>query len=156
MSLAGPVMRLVNGLRQRLLALRKPLTLGVRVLVRDEAGRVLLVRHSYIAGWHMPGGGVSKGESASDAGLRELREEAGILADGPLRVLSFHARLRPWASDHVVVLEAVRWTGTPKPDGLEIVEAAFFPPDALPPDVNRATLRRLAEILEGREAAEHW
>lgn len=156
MPLPGSVMRAAHRLRLGLLALRRPLTLGVRVLVRDADGRVLLIRHSYVPGWHMPGGGVGKGESASAAGLRELREEAGITAEGPLRVLSLHARLRPWASDHVAVLAAERWSGTPKPDGVEVVEAAFFAPDALPPDTSPATRRRLAEILGGAAPAEHW
>ena len=38
-------------------------TLGVRVLVQAEAGRVLLVRHTYLDGWYLPGGGVDGGET---------------------------------------------------------------------------------------------
>ena len=34
------------------------MTLGVRAVVIDDAGRVFLVRHTYVAGWHLPGGGV--------------------------------------------------------------------------------------------------
>lgn len=136
--------------------MRRPVTLGVRVLVRDELGRVLLVRHSYVPGWHMPGGGVGRGESVSQAGLRELREEAGIEAESPLRIVSLHARMRPWASDHVVLLEARRWRGEPRANGWEIVETGFFPMDALPSGTTLATRRRLAEILEGADHAEHW
>lgn len=150
------LVRLVHRLRIAALAVRRPLTLGVRLLVRDEAGRVLLIRHSYVDGWHMPGGGVGKGESIQAAGLRELREEVGLIAEGVPRLVSFHARLRPWASDHVAVLEVAPWSGTARVDGIEVVEARFFALDALPDDTSPATRRRLAELTGGLGGDEHW
>ncbi len=54
------------------------LTLGVRGLVLDELGRVFLIKHSYVAGWHLPGGGVEIGETLATALARELREEGNI------------------------------------------------------------------------------
>ncbi|HRE19864.1 MAG TPA: NUDIX domain-containing protein, partial [Rhabdaerophilum sp.] len=58
--------------------LRRGMTLGVRAAVLDGAGRVFLVRHAYIEGWHLPGGGVERGQSARAALEAELREEANI------------------------------------------------------------------------------
>ncbi|HYC01960.1 MAG TPA: NUDIX domain-containing protein [Azospirillaceae bacterium] len=142
-------------LRLGLSRLHHPLTLGVRVLVRDGEGRVLLLRHSYVKGWHLPGGGVDRRESVPAAAARELREETGLVAEGAPRILSLHARLRPWASDHVALVAVERWSGTLRVDGLEIAEAGFFPLDALPAETTPATLRRLAEL--GRNSpAEHW
>src|SRR5438128_1164396 len=54
------------------------LTLGARALVVDEAGRILLVQHSYAAGWSLPGGGVEPGETVREALARELAEEGNI------------------------------------------------------------------------------
>ena len=64
-------------------------TLGVRAVATDAGGRVLLVRHTYTPGWHFPGGGVEKGETAVLSMQRELKEEAGIeAAASAIRLLS--------------------------------------------------------------------
>ncbi|WP_207483703.1 NUDIX domain-containing protein [Arenibaculum pallidiluteum] len=133
-----------------------PVTLGVRVVVPDGTGRVLLVRHSYVAGWHLPGGGVSRGESLRAAALRELAEECGVQASAA-RLLGIYLRLRLGRrhSDHVAVYVAEDWRGEPRSDGREILEAAFFHADALPPDTTPATRRRIAE-WRGAPPQEHW
>src|SRR5437588_2259057 len=59
------------------------MTLGVRAVVIDPQSRVFLVKHSYVAGWHLPGGGVEPGETIGDALARELLEEGGLSALEP-------------------------------------------------------------------------
>ena len=69
--------------------LARPMTLGVRAIVHDRArNAVFLVRHTYVPGWQLPGGGVEPGESADDALARELREESrrlGVAGAGARR-----------------------------------------------------------------------
>src|SRR3954471_7986104 len=103
----GSRMNLFRILRERLR--RHRITLGVRVLVCDGAGAVLLVRHSYTAGWHLPGGAVDPGESLAAAAARELREETGLAATRPPRLAAIYARLRFGTSDHVALLVAEDW-----------------------------------------------
>src|SRR5215216_6794539 len=80
------VSRAAGTVLQRLLhyywSFSRRMTLGVRGLVINAAGEVLLIQHSYVAGWHLPGGGVETGETLRDALARELSEEGGIVLTG--------------------------------------------------------------------------
>jgi ADP-ribose pyrophosphatase YjhB (NUDIX family) len=123
------------------------MTLGVRAAVFDGEGRVFLVRHSYVPGWHLPGGGVEPGETVMDALGRELDEEAGLSVLEPpvLHGLFFNRHVS--RRDHVAVFIVRRSqpTETAMPR-LEIRERGFFMQDALPEGTTRATRARLAEI----------
>ncbi|WP_433089069.1 NUDIX domain-containing protein [Dactylosporangium sp. CA-052675] len=52
--------------------------MGSGVLLRDPAGRVLLVEPTYKDSWELPGGAVEGDESPYGAAVRELREELGL------------------------------------------------------------------------------
>src|SRR5450755_3283813 len=73
------------------------MTLGVRAVVLDGDGRVFLVKHSYVSGWHLPGGGVEVGETCRDALGRELAEEGRIELSGEptLHGLFFNGHVSP-------------------------------------------------------------
>src|SRR5262249_56844414 len=61
----------------------RAMTLGVRALVLDEEGRGFLVKHSYVSGWHLPGGGGEAGETIAEALARERQEEGKIEMTAP-------------------------------------------------------------------------
>ena len=135
----------------------RPMTLGVRALVLDEQGGVLLVRHTYIPGWHLPGGGVEKGETALAALTRELREEGNIELEEQPRLHGFFFNQRVSPRDHVAVYVVRRFRqSAPRVADGEIAEARFFPRDALPDGVTLATRARLAETLDGAPVAPIW
>jgi ADP-ribose pyrophosphatase YjhB (NUDIX family) len=151
----SPLTRTAHAARLLWHRLRRPVTLGCRALVTDGR-RVLLVRHSYIDGWHLPGGGVARGETLAEAALRELKEETGIEAAGPVRLHGVFLRRAGGASDHVAVYAVGSWRGEARPGGLEILAAAFFPAEALPQDVSPATRRRIEEWLGRRPPGDRW
>ena len=135
----------------------RPATLGVRAVVIDGMGRIFLVKHSYVDGWHLPGGGVETGETMLYALGRELREESNIEIGGtpPLHGVFFNAQVS--RRDHVAVfiVRDFRQTASPQPNR-EIVEHGFFAPGALPEGASRATQDRLAEIFSGKPVSEFW
>lgn len=132
-------------------------TLGVRGMVIDGAGRVFLVKHSYIAGWYLPGGGVEVGETLATALARELREEGNIRLTDPPHLFAIYLNRRNSRRDHVAlyVVRSFHQSQPPLPNG-EIVAHGFFSADLLPDDTTLSTRARIAEVLERRPAAEIW
>jgi 8-oxo-dGTP pyrophosphatase MutT (NUDIX family) len=133
------------------------MTLGVRAVVLDHDNRVFLVKHSYVTGWHLPGGGVEVGETFRDALQRELAEEAGIELSGEpaLHGLFFNSHVS--RRDHVAVylIRHFRQDRPPAPNR-EIVACGFFDVAALPADTTEGTRLRISEVLEGRVPTATW
>lgn len=149
--------RLRTRIAHKLFLLHRAMTLGVRVVATDESGAVLLVRHGYVAGWHLPGGGVDLGETCEAAAARELREETHCELAGPLRLHGLFFNIRISRRDHVAVYVAQRVKSLgPRPPDREILEARFFPRDALPAGVTPGTHARLEEIFEDRPISPFW
>lgn len=136
----------------------RPITLGTRVLVvRDE--QVLLVRMTYVTGWHLPGGAVDRGESFFDGALRELREECGLEPLDPheVRLLGLYFNSNHGNSNHVALysMGACREIAGAKRDP-EIAEIRFFPLREIPPETTPATRRRVQDYLNGKFETTQW
>ncbi len=87
--------------------------------------------------------------------LRELREEIGLTSSSPPEFLGLHSG-RYGAVRNLVALYRVRGAEFAFKPGLEIREAKFFAPDALPPDTSPGVRRRLAEFTSGSPPSESW
>jgi 8-oxo-dGTP pyrophosphatase MutT (NUDIX family) len=150
------------GLRARLFHLffliRRPVTLGVRAVIHDrDAGTVLLIRHTYVPGWQLPGGGVEIGETSAEALARELREECEIALTAPATLRSVYFNRLSSRRDHVLfyLVSDFRVLAPKRPDR-EIAEAGFFQLDNLPDHTTPATRRRLAEMFDGAAMSAYW
>ena len=133
------------------------MTLGVRGVVLDRDNRVFLVKHSYLAGWHLPGGGVEVGETISQALGRELAEEGliEVLGEPTLHGLFLNSHVS--RRDHVAVylVKQFRQDRPPRPNR-EIIASGFFDVAALPAETTQGTRLRIAEVLENRQPIATW
>jgi ADP-ribose pyrophosphatase YjhB (NUDIX family) len=150
------------GLRARLFhlyfVLRRPMTLGVRGLIHDRASNsIFLIRHTYVPGWQLPGGGVEVGETLAEALARELAEEGNITLTAPQVLRSMHFNRSASRRDHVGFYLIESFTqASPKLPDYEIAEAGFFTLDNLPKGTTPATLRRIAEVFRGQPVSPYW
>ncbi len=126
-----------------------PVRIGVRAIVLDSQGRVLLVRHAYGSeGWGLPGGAPGRLEPLEETAKREVWEETGVRCRVE-RLLGVYDSFVEGKSDHVAlfVCSAVLPVQA-RPVSAEIVETGFFALHALPSGASSGTRRRLAELQD--------
>ena len=135
---------------------KRPMTLGVRGLcLKGET--VFLIRHTYVPGWQLPGGGVETGETLRVTLDKELMEEGNIRLTAEPQLFQVYFNRRMSKRDHVALyicrdFEQV----SPKHPDHEIAESGFFPIHALPEGTTRATRERIEEVLHGRSPSQDW
>lgn len=125
---------------------------GANGLIRDEAGRILLIQRADNGEWNTPGGYSDLGESAAETAVREVAEEVGLHVE-PIRLINVRTGL-----DHLVryangdetqvcvaLFECRILDGELQPDPREVRRAAFFAPEALPEPMPARARRRLAD-----------
>jgi len=131
-------------------------TLGVRAIAERPDGTIALVRHTYIDGWHLPGGGVEAGETAAFAVARELAEEAGVQLTAEPELLGIYANHVRFRGDHVLLFRARDWVECETHSAGEIECVDWFSPLDLPLGTAGGTRRRLAEVYDGAAPVAHW
>jgi len=149
--------RLRTFLHLVLVGIRRRMVIGARLVLMQD-GRVLLLRHTYMPGWHFPGGGVEPGETAADCARREGLEETGFEAGPDLRLHGLFLKVSEATNrDHVAVY--VSREGRKRHEfraNGEIAAIGWFAPDGLPVEIDPGTAARIREIVEGLPAAERW
>ena len=121
--------------------LSRPLTLGTRCVIFNSARDILLVKHTYIPGWHLPGGSVAPGESIQKSLIREINEETGILIGSKISLVGVFITFwcqsaTMWCCLCVQIFEK----SGEKINSLEIESAQFFPINKLPENIDHLTV----------------
>lgn len=137
--------------------LARGMTLGVRAVVLDADSKVFLVKHTYVSGWYLPGGGVEVGETLLSALRRELLEEGRIemVGEPVLHGIFHNSHISPRDHVAVYVVRHYRQDRLPEPNR-EIMASGFFDVAALPDDTTKGTRLRIAEVLGGKPLTATW
>ena len=152
----NPLLQLAHHARRAVFRLLNVRTVGVKVMLFDADGRLLLVRNSYGKTQQhlLPGGGVKRREAPLAAAAREVREEAGVEA-AELTLFGIYVSDLEGRRDTIHLFTA-RTRDKAEADGVEGAEARFFPLDALPDSVSAATSRRIAEYRREQPVSSRW
>lgn len=125
---------------------------GVRImLLREET--VLLVRHSYLPGWMLPGGSVKKLETLEQAARREASEEVGAQITGEVALVGVYSNFAEGKSDHVALFACKEFTIDERVRTWEIEEWRFHPIATLPKEVRPRLRLHIEEYCSGKRGA---
>jgi 8-oxo-dGTP diphosphatase len=131
----------------------RPRLIGAAAAVFDEAGRVLLVRHTYGRfNWELPGGASEPGETFAETALRELKEETGLLGEAKSLVAVYYKQEDD--SHHVVFRCEVSDGVAPTPSSPEISACSFWPPSELPRPISDFTVQRIEQAAAATRGLE--
>jgi len=130
---------------------------GVRALIINGEGEILLQHRSDTGSWGLPGGSVELGETAIDALTREVLEETGltVLSAEPMALYSGPQQQFTYPNGDEVQCFAVafivrNWEGSLQPDGVEGTQVRFWPRDRLPGDLAPVHVETIQDLEKYR------
>ncbi len=129
----------------------RPVTFGVRLILINNQ-QILLVRHTYLPDWMLPGGTVEYQEDFSTAIKRELHEELNISLK-QVQLFGLYKSQIEGKRDHVIFFQSTDQVNQSqiKIDRREIIEYCFFPLTNLPENISPGHRRRINEYLNHQE-----
>ena len=148
-------LQLASKIRRFYWWLARPTTRGVRAIVVNSDGKILLVRHKYGEGWLLPGGKVKKRELDEAALRRELYEEIGLSDIGVMEILGEYENTYEYKRDTILVFVVRSFTQKAK-QHFEIEATQYFDPQSLPQGTTPGTRRRIEEWLGQRQKNHQW
>lgn len=114
---------------------------GIRAVIQNDDGAILLQQRGDFGTWGLPSGAVEIGESVYEALRREVYEETGLTV---VHAVPFGLYTDPRCSitypnghqvqPFSVAFHVDAWEGVPHANGQESLSLAFFGPGDLPPD----------------------
>ena len=122
--------------------------MGVRVVMLQN-NEIWLVRHTYLPGWFLPGGGLKRGETLEQAARREALEETGAELRATT-LIGAYSNFKEWKTDHTLVFYCNDFNINGKTDG-EIAEARAFPLNALPANIYSVHRRLIEDYRTGNK-----
>ena len=151
-------MKILSNILHLFFGITRPMTIGVRCIIHDGAGSVMLVRHTYISGWHLPGGGVDVGETCEAAVIREVAEESNIdISEKPI-LFGVYLNSAVSSRDHIILYTSGSRNHKQGvlSKRLEIAESGMFHLTELPIDIDPSTRKRLEEWIGKTEVSLIW
>jgi 8-oxo-dGTP pyrophosphatase MutT (NUDIX family) len=134
---------------------------SVNVVVVNDAGQLLLIKRSDNDNWALPGGAIDLGESMTEAGVRETKEETGIdcevvglvgIYTDPRHVILYtsNGEVR---QEFSIVLTAKPIGGEPTPSDESTFVRWVDPDDVRTYPMDRSMSMRVGHYLSGRDTA---
>jgi 8-oxo-dGTP pyrophosphatase MutT (NUDIX family) len=145
----------LNGIYRILQCILGFKTLGPRAIVVNAQQQVLLIKQTYTKGWHLPGGGVKRGESVPAGLRRELQEEVGITLSSEPRLFGIYQN-RFMGGDDYPIIYVVKNYSQILVKSAEIAQQSWFHFAELPSDVSPGTRQRLEEFFKALPVSESW
>lgn len=117
---------------------------GVAAIIENEAGEILLLRHTYRPGraWGLPSGFIEHHEQPEGAIRREIREETGL----EVQLTGILTVETDWRRPTLTIIYRARMSGGQFVPSAEVSEVRFFPRSGLPRDM----------VVEQRRTIEQW